>query len=130
MIVLDASALVDVVLDQPTSGWLLEQLSGQDVCAPGHQPAEVVSALARLHRAGVLDDDALDDALAEAAALSQDLVLPTLAHVRRAVQLSPRIRVLDGLAVALAEERGCPLLTSDRRLAGGGTPCALLVPPA
>ncbi|HYT10569.1 MAG TPA: hypothetical protein VEL73_07900 [Mycobacteriales bacterium] len=48
MIVLDASALVDVVLDQPPAPWLLDQISGEDVVAPSHQPAEVLSAVGRL----------------------------------------------------------------------------------
>ena len=39
MIVLDASALVDVLVDQPAASWILEQVSGQRVSAPSHQPA-------------------------------------------------------------------------------------------
>ena len=39
MIVLDASALVDVVIDQPTKAWVLEQLEASPVCAPAHQLA-------------------------------------------------------------------------------------------
>jgi predicted nucleic acid-binding protein len=128
VIVLDAAALVDVVLDQTAARWLLEELTGEEVCAPAHQPAEVLSALTRLHRAGDLDRDTVDDALAEAMALEQELVTPTLAHLRRAVRLSDRIRVLDGLYVALAEERGCPVLTSDRRLADADPPCEVRVP--
>ena len=38
MIVLDASALVDVVLDQPHGSWVLAQIAGEQVCAPAHQP--------------------------------------------------------------------------------------------
>ncbi|MGL5864312.1 MAG: hypothetical protein ACRCYX_00365 [Dermatophilaceae bacterium] len=41
-----------------------------------------------------------------------------------------RIRVLDGLYVALTEELGCPLVTTDRRLAAAAPPCTVLVPPA
>jgi len=36
VIVLDASALVDVVLDQAASSWVLDQLAGEEVCAPAH----------------------------------------------------------------------------------------------
>jgi predicted nucleic acid-binding protein len=129
VIVLDASALVEVVLDLPAAPWVLGQLLGQDVCAPGHQPAEVLSALARLHRGGAVDADAVDAGLREAAALDQELVPPSLLHLRRAVQLSPRVRVLDGLYVALAEERQCPLVTTDRRLTRGGVGCEVRIPP-
>lgn len=47
---------------------------------------------------------------------------------RRAHDLSGRIRVLDGLYVAIAEERGVPLLTTDDRLARSGPPCEVLAP--
>lgn len=128
MIVLDAAAMVDVVLDQPAKLWVLEQLHGQAVCAPAHQPAEVLSALARLRRADDIDDAVARAALGEADDLEQELVLPTAAHMARALELQSRIRVLDGLYVALAAERGCPLVTSNRRLAGAEPPCELRTP--
>jgi predicted nucleic acid-binding protein len=117
VIVLDAAALVDVVIDQPSASWVLDRISGEDVCAPAHQPAEVLSAIARLSRGGTLDPSGADQALAEALALEQEFVVSTLAHLRRAMQLSANVRVLDGLYLALAEERGCPLVTTDRHLA-------------
>lgn len=52
MIVLDASALVEVVLALRHRDWVLEHLAGEDVFAPPHQLVEVASALARLERAG------------------------------------------------------------------------------
>lgn len=128
MIVLDAAALVDVVLDQPQSTWVLDLLTGQEICAPAHQPAEVLSALSRLRRAGVLDRETADESLDEAMALEQELVLPSPAHTRRAAQLGDRIRVLDGLYVALADERDCPLVSTHRRLAGADAPCEVLTP--
>ncbi len=129
MIVLDASALVDVVLGQFAAGWVLDRLEDEELCAPAHQPAEVVSALARLHRAGAIDETTAITALTEAAALRQEFVETSERHLRRAFQLGGGIRVLDGLYVALAEERRCPLVTTDRRLARSGAPCALEAPP-
>lgn len=130
MIVLDASALVDVVLTQSTAGWVLDRLADDEICAPVHQPAEVLSAVARLQRAGVIDTSAASAALSEAAALGQELVAISGAHLRRALQLGEGVRVLDGLYVALAEERSCPLVTTDRRLARSGAPCEVQAPPA
>ncbi len=55
MIVLDAAALLDALLDQPGQAGVLDQLAGQEVCAPAHQPAEVLSTVAlagRDHPAG------------------------------------------------------------------------------
>ena len=128
MIVLDAAALVDTVLDQPARSWVLDQLAGQQVCAPAHQPAEVASAVARLQRAGAITAKVARDALREAAALPQELVLPGGALLLRALDLQNRIRVLDGLYVALAEERQCPLVTTDLRLARASPTCELRSP--
>lgn len=129
MIVLDASALVDVILDQPAAPWVLDRIAGEEIHCPAHQPAEVLSALARLARAGELGADEARDALAEAAALPQHLTMPTPGQLDRALALRERVRVLDGLYVALAEERGCVLVTTDHRLAGAAPPCEVHAPP-
>ena len=128
MIVLEASALVDAVLDQPAAEWVLEQIAGEEVAAPAHQLAEVLSALSRLVRAGEIEPTTAREALDEASALPQRLVLPTAAHLRRAYALRERIRVLDGLYVALADELGCTLVTTDRRLAAATAPCDVRTP--
>lgn len=129
MIVLDASALVDVVLVQRNAKWVLRQLDGEEVAAPSHQPAEVLSALARIVRAGGLAPDAASRALDAALSTPQRLVTPSAAHVRRAFALREHIRVADGLYVALADELDCPLVTTDRRLGGANTPCEVRMPP-
>ncbi|HEY2764803.1 MAG TPA: type II toxin-antitoxin system VapC family toxin [Pseudonocardiaceae bacterium] len=129
MIVLDASALVDVVLDQPTAGWVLDEIAEEEVCAPAHQPAEVLSALARLVRAAQVDVESARAALDEALALPQLFVSATAGHVRLAFALRDRIRVVDGLYVALADELACPLVTTDRRLAVADAPCEIHTPP-
>jgi predicted nucleic acid-binding protein len=126
MIVLDASALVDVVADQPEKGAVLAHLD-QPIVAPAHQLAEALSALGRLVRAGAITPGVAHEALGEAAALQQEHVTPTSAHLRRALDLQKSIRVLDGLYVALAEERGCPLLTTDGRLAAAEPPCNVIL---
>lgn len=129
MIVLGASALVDVVLDQPNRDELLEHFD-QPLTAPAHQSAEVLSAIARLRRAGVLDSAAASDAMRAAAALVQDLVVPDARLLARTLALDGRIRVLDGLYIALAERLGCAVLTSDRRLAEADPPCEIVLVPA
>ena len=129
MIVLDASALVDVVLDQAHKQWVLEQLEGEEICAPAHQPAETLSAIARFQRAGDISSHVARDAVLEACSLVQELVIAASAHVLRALELQDRIRVLDGLYVALAEDRSCALLTTDTRLVRAEPPCEVRAPP-
>jgi predicted nucleic acid-binding protein len=130
VIVLDASALVDVVLDQPAANWVLDQITDDEITAPAHQLVEVLSALARLVRATQLEPESAREALDEALALPQRLVRPTAAQVRCAFALRERIRVVDGLYVALANELDCALVTTDHRLAAAGPPCVVRTPPA
>lgn len=128
MMVLDASALVDVVIGQPTRSWVLDHVRGKQVAAPSHQPAEVLSAVARLARAGALTPDGAVGAVRDAAALHQELVMPTAEHLTRAVQMD-RVRVLDALDVVLAQDRGADLVTTDRRLARADLPVTVIAPP-
>lgn len=83
-----------------------------------------------MSRAGILPGRTAFDALDDATNLPQELVLATAQHLRRALSMQAQLRVVDGLYVALAEERGCPLLTTDQRLARSVTTCEVLAPPA
>lgn len=130
MIVLDASALVDVVIGQPTRAWVLDRLRGQELVAPSHQPAEVLSAVARLVRGGALTPGAGQEALRDVAGLSQELVPPAPGHLARALEMQDRVRVLAALYVVIAQDRDAPLLTTDRRLARSDLSVQLLAPPA
>jgi predicted nucleic acid-binding protein len=128
VIVLDASALVDVVLDRPAKSWVLERLSGEAVAAPAHQPVEVLSALARLVRAGAVELTTARAAMGDAAALRQDLRLPNGPQLRRALELHERVRVLDALYVVLAQDLEATLVTTDGRLARAGLPVEVAHP--
>jgi predicted nucleic acid-binding protein len=128
VIVVDASALLDALLDGPNTAWVLGWFAQERLCAPAHQPAEVLSATGRLVRAGELTAPTAAALLQDLAELEQDPVLPSSIHLRVALELQDRVRVLDGLYVALAEERRAPLLTTDRRLAGAQLPVQVLAP--
>ena len=130
MIVLDAAALVDVVLAQPSAPWVLDQLEDQEICAPAHQTAEILSAIARLVRAGSLSAEVGASALAQARDLEQRFIVPTVEHLRQALVLQDRIRVLDALYVVLAQELSCPVVTTDHRLVRSSPPCEMLSPGA
>lgn len=128
MIVLDASALVDVVIGAPSAPWVLDRIEGQDVVAPAHQPAEVLSALARLQRSGELTAAEAAGALEDAMALGMTFEPLDRRLVSRAFGLRSSLRVLDALYVAVAERHDAVLVTTDRRLARADPPCRVQSP--
>ena len=114
-LVADASALVDLLLGNELGRAVHRRITGQALHAPAHVDAEIVSALGRLRRAGVVDERAVESMLARlvAAPIRRHPVTTLLlgAWARR-VQL----RLADALYVELASARGLPLVRTDARL--------------
>jgi predicted nucleic acid-binding protein len=109
--VLDASIVVDVLVRG-----VARLPQAFEFVAPAHLDAEVLSALARLSRAGTLSSAALEDMLDGLAELPlQRMPLPAL--LAGAFRLRGNISVRDSLYVALAHQLDATLLTLDRRLA-------------
>ena len=112
--VVDAAAVVDLICDFPAAEPFRRTLaSATAVAAPAHLDAEVLSALARLQRAGQLSRAAERmDALAAFGARRwplQPLLSPAWA-------LLDRIPTRDALYVALAASLDATLITTDARL--------------
>lgn len=113
--VVDASALVDILLDNALGGAVRRRIAGHVLHAPAHIDAEVLSALGWLHRAGELEAESVESRLRELAGAPiqrhpiRDLLLGTWAR-------RPPLRLVDALYVELAVSRGVPLVTTDRRL--------------
>ena len=118
MIVLDASAVVELLLDTPTGRRVAILLD--DPAVGVHVPhlldVEVTSALRRYVRDGALDRE-------DAAAALEDLVALDFqrhsheALVERAWALRDNLSAYDAVYVALAEALPARLFTCDRRLA-------------
>lgn len=114
--VVDASVFVDLAVRR--QGWVevAAALRGRPLHAPGHVDAEVMSAIARLHRADRLSRPEAGEALGRfAAAPVQRHDLPPL--VTGAWGRLDRLRVNDALYVELAAQLGLRVLSSDARLA-------------
>ncbi len=118
MIVVDASAALEWVLRSPASLWLARRIStrSETLHAPYLLDIEVVQAVRRLGRSGVLDDDRAEEALRDFHALRVRRY-PHTPLLRRVWQLRDNLSAYDALYVALAESLGATLLTRDRRLA-------------
>jgi predicted nucleic acid-binding protein len=116
-VVIDASAMVDLLArTRDRFPAVRARLARTVMHAPAHFDAEVLSALGRMHREGVLTigqvDAALDD-LRRAPLIRHDLSpLLTGAWARR-----DTLRLADALYVELADTADLTLLTTDQRLA-------------
>lgn len=121
MIVLDASALLEFLLQTPL-GLRVEARVCQDVEDP-HVPhlldVEVTQALRRLERTREVSPERAAEALDDLS----DLSLHRHAHwslLDRAWNLRRSITAYDAMYVALAEALDAPLVTCDRSLASSG----------
>ena len=114
-VVVDASAMVDLLLDNELGGAVRQRLAGHALHAPAHLDAEVLSALGRLHRAGDLEAEDVEARLHDlvAAPIQRHNVDDVLigAWSRR-----HQLRLVDALYVQLAVLRDLALVTTDRRL--------------
>ena len=114
-LVVDASALVDLLIGGATGLAVERRIVGHRLHAPAHVDAEVLSALGRLHRAGTLSAERVEAMVAHLAnsPVRRHPVAPMLvgAWSRR-----HQLRLADALYVELAVSRGDPLITTDRRL--------------
>jgi len=122
--VVDASAIVDLLLDNELADGVRRRVAGHGLHAPAHLDAEVLSALGRLHRAGNLEASDVESRLRslEAAPIQRHEVSELLvgAWARR-----HQLRLADAVYVELAVSRDLVLVTTDRRLQA--CPCADVV---
>ena len=117
MIVLDASALVELILGTPTGQLVAGRIAdpAEDLHVPHLADIEVVQALRRYVREGEIDTDAAEVALDDLRALD----LQRHAHeplLERVWDLRKNLTAYDAVYVALAEVLDAILLTCDRRL--------------
>lgn len=116
MIVLDASAAVELVLATGPGASVARRLRGEKVHAPAHFDIEVIGAIRRAVVRGLISDH--EGLVAVADFLSLPVRRwPTKPFVQRAYQLRTTHTVADAVYVALAEGLPAPLITCDGRLA-------------
>ena len=117
MLVLDTSAIVEVVAGRAPSPLLVDRLADDgDLHAPHLIDVEVLHVLRRLTFTGALSDDRAQDARTDFA----DLALLRYPHEHladRVWELRHNLTPYDGVFIALAEALDAPLVTCDVRLA-------------
>lgn len=117
MIVLDASAAIELVLERPSATMIRQDVSrAGPVLVPAHFEADAYAGLRRMVNTGTIRRDALPTAIQHVADMPGDRV--SLAPLLPAAyQLFDRVGAHDSFYVALALARGATLLTSDAPLA-------------
>lgn len=116
MIVLDASALLEVLLQTPAAGAIEARLAENSLHVPHLIDVEAAQVIRRLVAAKQLDPVRGQMALADLA----DTPLRRYPHtplLSRIWELRDNLTAYDAAYVALAEALDAPLLTRDRRLA-------------
>lgn len=118
MIVVDASALLEFLLQTPLGGRVEARLFRDDdeIHSPHLVDVEVTQGLRRLVRSGEVSPDRATEAIADLV----DLDLHRHAHldlVSRALKLRENVTVYDAMYVALAEALDATVITCDRPLA-------------
>ena len=118
MIVIDASAILDVLLRTPTAGVIEHRIfiDGETLHAPHLLDLEVAQVIRRYVMVGTMSPDRGRNALADL----RDFRLTRYPHtlfLPRIWELRPNLTAYDAAYVALAESLGAKLLTRDKRLA-------------
>lgn len=118
MIVVDASCLVDLLLQRPGDESLARRLLavGEAMCAPSLVDVEVCNALRRLVLVGEISPSRGGEAVEDLAVLRLRRY-PHELLLGRIWELRANLTAYDAAYVALAESLKATLLTRDRKLA-------------
>jgi predicted nucleic acid-binding protein len=115
VIVIESSAIVDALVDDPANPELLALIADSDLHAPALLDYEVASALRGHALGGTLPEARLDDATEDFSALRIERY-PLSMMLRDVLDLRDNFTVYDAAYVVLAQALDLPLVTADAKL--------------
>ena len=115
-VVLDASAMVELLMRTRAAAAVEAEILGDDAFAPELLDVEVASVLFRLERSRRIDA-AQSRGFLRALLDAPIMRVPHAGLLPGAWDTRENLSAYDGVYVALAARLGCPLVTGDRRLA-------------
>ena len=115
MIVIESSAMVDALIDEPVNPELLALLADEELHAPALLDFEVASALRGHALGGKLDQARLDEAVEDFSAfrIERHHMTDLLGHI---LDLRENFTVYDATYVILAQALEAPLVTADAKM--------------
>ncbi|NUT50219.1 MAG: type II toxin-antitoxin system VapC family toxin [Saccharothrix sp.] len=116
-IVVDSSALIEVVTNKAPDRVLLRRLSRSVAAAPDLLDPEAINVLRRMERREELSREQADEAFSLISTAPVER-FPLRPLAKRAWDLRGSVTTFDAFYVALAEWLGVPLVTTDANLAG------------
>jgi predicted nucleic acid-binding protein len=114
-IAIDASALVELLLETPSGRGMAKKVAGARLLAPDIVNPEVMQSLRGLERAGKVSGERAAKALSRLVH-SPIARVPTTGLLTGAWSLRFNLSAYDACYVALARALDCPLLTADAPL--------------
>jgi predicted nucleic acid-binding protein len=128
LVVVDASATVELLLGTELGAAVGHELRGEAVAVPAHADAEVLSAVGRLVRARSVTPASARSALA-ALSVARYERYPVHLLLEESWELRANVALQDALYVVLARRLGASLITTDAplsRVKGVGVPILLV----
>jgi predicted nucleic acid-binding protein len=115
VIIVDSSAMVDALVDDPVNPELLALIADEELHAPALLDFEVISALRGHSLAGKLDEFRLDEATEDFTALRIQRYQMTglLSHI---LNLRNNFTTYDAAYIVLAQALEAPLITTDNKM--------------
>lgn len=124
-LVVDASAVAEVLLGTEAGRRAAVLIDGHELLAPQHLTAEVASVIRGWSLSRQITDEQALRAFGEFDALGVELV-PMMSMLPAVYALRHNVSSYDAMYVVLARAAQCSLLTLDARLAAAAPDCALL----